>query len=129
MKYFIEKYLWSEKKKRFWQVMYYKLNKSYVCIATNKQTAQEVFYFRFSLYWSTWWKTTKRIHKKSLSSNQICTNLKLYGFFYSSGSYESEVKRAKVCVCLCVRARARVCACVHTSVACTYGTGWDAASC
>lgn len=84
--------------------------------ATNKQTAQEVFYFRFSLYWSTWWKTTKRIHKKSLSSNQICTNLKLYGFFLQlwliwiwSQTRKSVCLFMRACVCTCVCVCAYVC--------------------
>lgn len=42
------------------------------------------------------------------------------GFFYSSGSYESEVKRAKVCVCLCVRACVCTCVCVCAYVCSLY---------
>lgn len=52
---------------------------------------------RFSLYWSTWWKTTKRIHKKSLSSNQICTNLNCMGFLQLWLIWIWRV----ICMCVC----------------------------
>lgn len=52
------------------------------------------------LYWSTWWKTTKRIHKKSLSSNQICTNLNCMGFLQL---WLMNLKsNTSVCPCVCV---------------------------
>lgn len=60
---------------------------------------------RFSLYWSTWWKTTKRIHKKSLSSNQICTNLNCTGLLQLWLILLWRVVCVCLCVCVCARVR------------------------
>lgn len=65
-----------------------------------KNTNKIKTWCRFLLYWSTWWKTTKRIHKKSLSSNQICTNLNCMGFLQL---WLMNLKsNTSMCPCVCV---------------------------